>query len=54
MATREYTIGNCIVCVTRPELSDEERAKRERQIQIALQQYGRAMQEKPAEVKRYA
>lgn len=54
MTTREYTIGNCIVCVTRPELSEAERTKRERQIQIALQQFGRAMQEKPAEVKRYA
>ena len=54
MTTREYTIGNCVVCVTRPELSEAERVKRERQIQIALQQYGRAMQEKPAEGKRYA
>ncbi len=54
MTTREYTIGNCIVCVTRPELSDAERAKREKQIQIALQQFGRAMQAKPVEGKRYA
>jgi hypothetical protein len=48
----EYKIGNCVVCVTRPELSDAERAKRERQIQIALQQFGRAMYEKtrPVEV----
>lgn len=54
MTTREYTIGNCIVCVTRPELSEAERAKRERQIQIALQQFGRAMQDKPTEGRRYA
>lgn len=49
---KEYTIGNAIVCISRPELSEAERARREKQIQIALQQFGRAMQEnpKPAEV----
>lgn len=46
MTTTEIKIGNAIVCITRPELSDAERAKRERQIQIALQQFGRAMHEK--------
>jgi len=54
MRTREITIGNCIVCITRPELSEEERTKREKRIQIELQRFGRAMQEKPAEGKRYA
>jgi hypothetical protein len=54
MTTREFTIGNCVVIVKRPELSEAERAKREKRVQMALQQAGRAMQKKPAEEKRYA
>lgn len=42
----EYKIGNAIVCVTRPELTEAEQAKRERAILIAMQQYGKAMKEK--------
>ena len=52
MVTKEYVIGNAIICITRPELSEKERAMREKRIQIALQQFGRAMHEnaQPAEV----
>ena len=31
--------------ITRPTLTDSERKKRERQIEAALQQFGRAMQD---------
>ena len=43
---KEYIFKNAVVCVSRPELSEEERAKRERAILIALQQCGREMTEK--------
>ena len=43
---KEYKIGNATICITRPELTEAERAKRERRIESALQQFGRAMQEK--------
>ena len=38
---KEYKIGNAIVVVTRPELTDEERAKREDNVRTALQIFGR-------------
>lgn len=38
-----YQVGNAEVVVYRPELTEEERAKRERQIVIALNQFGKAM-----------
>ncbi len=37
----EYAYGNAIICVTRPTLSVEEQAKRERIIENALQLYGK-------------
>lgn len=40
---KEYIIGNAVVIVTRPTLTEEERSKRERQISIALQQIGKEM-----------
>ena len=39
----EYRIGNAIVVVHRPELTEEERAKREAKVLLALQQFGKAM-----------
>lgn len=41
---KEYRVGNAVVCVTRPELSDKERAKRERALLIALEQYGKLIE----------
>lgn len=38
----EYKIGNAIVCITRPELSEKERTRRENRILVALEQYGKA------------
>ena len=46
MQVKEYKIGNATVCITRPELSDKEREKRERIILNALHQYGKAAHEK--------
>ena len=45
----EYRIGNVIISVTRPELTPEERNKRERNIQNALNQFGKAMHEEEGE-----
>ena len=45
MTVREYTYGNAIIAVYRPELSDKERKKREEKILIALQQYGKEVKE---------
>lgn len=45
METREYTCGNAIVVVYRPELSEKEIEKQERQILIALQQIGKELKE---------
>ena len=39
----EYIIGNAIVLVSRPNLTDEEQAKREGVILTALQQIGKEM-----------
>lgn len=38
----QYIHGNCIINVYRPELDDAERAKQERHIANALQQFGKA------------
>lgn len=40
---KEYIIGNAIVEVSRPELTEAEQAKRKGVILTALQQYGKAM-----------
>lgn len=40
---KEYIIGNAVVCVSRPVLSESEQAKREGVILNALQQYGKAI-----------
>lgn len=45
MNTKKYTYGNAIIVVHRPELTEAEQAKQERHIEIALQQFGKAMQE---------
>lgn len=37
---------NAVVCIHRPELTAKEREKREQNILTALQQFGKAMQEK--------
>lgn len=39
----EYRIGNAIVRVYRPELTEAERKKREDQLRTGLQQFGKAM-----------
>ena len=38
---KEYTLGNVTICVSRPDLTDEERKKREEKILSNLQQYGK-------------
>lgn len=43
---KEYIIGNVTVMVSRPMLTESERAKREGVILNELQQYGKAMTEK--------
>ena len=45
MYTREYTYGNSIVVVYRPELTELEYEKVEKQILIGLQQIGKEMKE---------
>lgn len=42
---REYTYGNSVIKITRPVLTETERAKMEGRISIALQQFGKAMQD---------
>lgn len=42
---KEYVRGNAIIKVYRPDLSKEERKKREQTILIALQQVGKAMED---------
>ena len=39
----EYIVGNAIVFVTRPELTEKEQTKVNNKISIALQQFGKAM-----------
>ena len=41
--TKEFQFGNVTVCVYIPDLTDEERKRRERNIEIALQQCGREL-----------
>lgn len=41
----EYIHGNVTIVVSRPSLTAEERARREKQILTALQQFGRAVQD---------
>ena len=41
----QITYGNAIIVVHRPELSESEQAKCEKHISIALQQFGRAVQD---------
>lgn len=43
---KEYQLGNVIVCVSRPVLTDEERTKREDKILSALQQFGKNNKER--------
>ena len=45
MAVKEYQYKNAIIKIKRPELSDTERERREKQIVIALQQFGKEMVE---------
>ena len=45
MSTREYAYGNSIVVVYRPELTDREYERVEKQILIGLQQIGKEMKE---------
>lgn len=42
----EYKRGNVIICVSRPELTDLERTKREQKISVALQQYAKSKRKK--------
>lgn len=41
--TKTITCGNAEIVIHRPELTEDERRKREHQIEIALQQFGKAM-----------
>lgn len=43
MAVTQYTFGNAIIEIHRPELTNEERIRREKQILIALDNFGKAM-----------
>lgn len=40
----EYKFGNAIIVVSRPKLTEKEKAKREGNVLLALQQFGKAMQ----------
>lgn len=39
---KEYQIGNAVVCITRPTLTEKDRKNREARIVNALQQFGKA------------
>lgn len=43
MVVKEYQYKNAIIKICRPELSESERVTQERRINIALQQFGKAM-----------
>lgn len=43
-AANEYHHGNAVIRVYRPNLTGEERAKRESNIAVVLQQYGKLIQ----------
>lgn len=45
MIIKEYQYGNVTITTYRPELSDEENKKREEQLLIALQQFGKETKE---------
>ena len=45
-----YTYGNAIIHVYRPELTEEERAKREANLLTALEQFGKAVHQQKREV----
>ena len=45
MIVRDYTYGNAIITVYRPELSEKELKKIEEHIIISLQQIGKEMKE---------
>lgn len=45
MKMKELQFGNAIIKLTRPTLSETEQAKRERQLENALQLFGKAMVE---------
>lgn len=47
---KEYQIGNAIVCVTRPELTEAEQKRREARIAAALQNFGKAAERKAVRV----
>lgn len=49
MKTKTLTYGNATIVIHRPELTEAEQAKSERQLLIALQQFGKAMQESKKE-----
>lgn len=45
MIVREYTYGNAIITVYRPQLSEKELRKQEERILISLQQIGKELKE---------
>ena len=45
MIVRDYTYGNAIITVYRPELSEKELKKIEEQISISLQHIGKELKE---------
>jgi hypothetical protein len=45
MTVREYTYGNAIIAIYRPELSEKELKRREERLLIALEQYGKEVKE---------
>ena len=45
MIVREYTYGNAMITVYRPELTDKDLKKQEQNILIALQQIGKELKE---------
>lgn len=44
MIVREYTYGNAVITVYRPELSDKELDEQKKHILISLQQIGKEIQ----------
>lgn len=45
MNVKEYRYGNAIIRIYRPELSKNDQIKQERNVLIALEQFGKAMEE---------
>ena len=52
MTTNVYQHGNAVIKVYRPSLGQEEQDKQEKKILIAMQQFGKEMEEKK-EVRRH-